>query len=324
MTIRKLFPSQPPTNDPQSCFGICEPACPFNCYKLPKDVPPPPPPPKSDQQISPAVIIIVSLLSFTFLLVSYYFIFGKSCFDRIRRRRLPIEDPTTADGGDDVQIVGQNQVHHPIWHIATVGLHQSVINSITVCKYKKGQGLIEGTECSVCLSEFQEDAMLRLLPKCNHAFHVPCIDTWLRSHTNCPLCRAHIVNELRPTSGPVTAHQDGNSSPNLDAAQIENPEDGGARSPVTINDNGDGELKEEEEVRSDSTAAKKLRRSNSMDSLPDAAVIRDESSRDSSGSSSSSSSSCSAAEVSMKRSNSSGGRFFLSRINRSQSLVLPL
>ncbi|KAF1865942.1 hypothetical protein Lal_00041723 [Lupinus albus] len=35
--------------------------------------------------------------------------------------------------------------------------------------------------------------ILRLLPKCHHAFHLPCIDTWLASHTNCPMCRAPIV-----------------------------------------------------------------------------------------------------------------------------------
>lgn len=86
-------------------------------------------------------------------------------------------------------------VDHPVWYIRTVGLQSSVINSIAICKYKRGDGLVEGTECSVCLSEFQEDEILRLLPKCNHAFHIPCIDTWLRSHTNCPLCRAGIVGK---------------------------------------------------------------------------------------------------------------------------------
>ncbi|KAE9617874.1 putative transcription factor C2H2 family [Lupinus albus] len=73
------------------------------------------------------------------------------------------------------------------------GLHEPIISAITVCKHKKGEGFTEGTECSVCLSKFQEDESLRLLPKCHHAFHLPCIDTWLASHTNRPMCRAPIV-----------------------------------------------------------------------------------------------------------------------------------
>lgn len=51
---------------------------------------------------------------------------------------------------------------------------------------------MESSDCAVCLSEFEEEERLRLLPKCSHAFHVPCIDTWLKSHSNCPLCRAGI------------------------------------------------------------------------------------------------------------------------------------
>ncbi|KAF1890399.1 hypothetical protein Lal_00031589, partial [Lupinus albus] len=74
--------------------------------------------------------------------------------------------------------------------------HEPIISAITVCKHKKGESLTEGTECSVCLSEFQEDESLRLLPKCHRAFHLPCIDTWLASHTNCPMCRAPIVTNL--------------------------------------------------------------------------------------------------------------------------------
>ncbi|KAK4356287.1 hypothetical protein RND71_025258 [Anisodus tanguticus] len=85
---------------------------------------------------------------------------------------------------------------HPIWYIRTIGLSQDVIDSISVFKYKKDETLIEGTDCSVCLTEFEEDESLRLLPKCSHAFHIPCIDTWLRSHKNCPLCRAPIVSNM--------------------------------------------------------------------------------------------------------------------------------
>ncbi|KAB2035823.1 hypothetical protein ES319_D04G179300v1 [Gossypium barbadense] len=87
-------------------------------------------------------------------------------------------------------------VDHHVWYINTVGLQPSIIDSIAVFKYVKGEGLVEGTECSVCLNEFEEGETLRLLPKCSHAFHISCIDTWLRSHTNCPLCRAPIVSNM--------------------------------------------------------------------------------------------------------------------------------
>lgn len=107
-----------------------------------------------------------------------------------RRRNSPILFATQEDFLDEDH---GPVLDHPIWYIHTVGLSQALIDSITVCKYRKDEGLIEGTDCSVCLSEFEEDESLRLLPKCSHAFHIPCIDTWLRSHKNCPLCRAPIV-----------------------------------------------------------------------------------------------------------------------------------
>lgn len=44
--------------------------------------------------------------------------------------------------------------------------------------------------CSICLGEFMEGDEVRVLSQCMHIFHVPCIDMWLHSHPNCPLCRA--------------------------------------------------------------------------------------------------------------------------------------
>nr|GMD91581.1 RING-H2 finger protein ATL54-like [Ipomoea batatas] len=84
-------------------------------------------------------------------------------------------------------------VDHPIWYIRTVGLHSSVINAIAVCKYREAEALLgKPAECAVCLNLFQAEDNLRIMPKCNHAFHVSCIDTWLKSHQNCPVCRAVI------------------------------------------------------------------------------------------------------------------------------------
>ena len=45
------------------------------------------------------------------------------------------------------------------------------------------------TECVICISEFTEGEKVRILPKCNHGFHVRCIDKWLSSHSSCPKCR---------------------------------------------------------------------------------------------------------------------------------------
>ncbi|CAK7347198.1 unnamed protein product [Dovyalis caffra] len=200
MKHRKLFPAGTETNQTTDCPDFCDPACPYNCYPysdyylLPP--PPPPPPPPSflpqERHLSPYVIIIVALLASFFLIVSYYVIVAKSCCGWCGSRNN--RQPQAQEENTDEEFLDENRVDHPIWFIATIGLQQSIINSITVFKYKKGEGLIEGSECSVCLSEFRQDETLRLLPKCNHAFHISCIDTWLRSHTNCPLCRAHIVN----------------------------------------------------------------------------------------------------------------------------------
>ena len=81
------------------------------------------------------------------------------------------------------------------WHIITqsYGLDEAVIISIPLCRFTKAENLIDIMERAICLIEFQENDALRLLPKCNHAFHINCINVWLRSHVNCPLCRANIV-----------------------------------------------------------------------------------------------------------------------------------
>lgn len=43
--------------------------------------------------------------------------------------------------------------------------------------------------CTVCLSEYQGEDMLRILPYCGHSFHVTCIDLWLQQNSTCPVCR---------------------------------------------------------------------------------------------------------------------------------------
>ncbi|KAL8476244.1 hypothetical protein ACS0TY_028780 [Phlomoides rotata] len=155
--------------------------CPYYC-----NLAPPPPHPK--HQINTILILSLCILGAGFLFLTYFAI------RRFRsRNRMNSPPPNTIFREDIVDELHGAAIDHPIWYIRTVGLPQSTIDSIHKFNYKTGEGLIEGSDCSVCLSEFEEDESLRLLPKCSHAFHVTCIDTWLRSHQNCPVCRAPVM-----------------------------------------------------------------------------------------------------------------------------------
>ncbi|KAG1371680.1 E3 ubiquitin-protein ligase [Cocos nucifera] len=67
---------------------------------------------------------------------------------------------------------------------------------LPVCKYRKEQA--QEHECSVCLSVFVDGEDVRQLPRCKHSFHAPCIDMWLYSHSNCPVCRADVLEPPPP------------------------------------------------------------------------------------------------------------------------------
>ncbi|ERN04797.1 RING-H2 finger protein ATL57-like [Amborella trichopoda] len=49
-----------------------------------------------------------------------------------------------------------------------------------------------GGSCAVCLGEFEDGEMLKMVPACGHAFHPFCIDHWLGARASCPLCRAAV------------------------------------------------------------------------------------------------------------------------------------
>ncbi|KAK9165775.1 hypothetical protein Scep_000966 [Stephania cephalantha] len=86
------------------------------------------------------------------------------------------------------------------------GVSKSIIDSIPVFKYNNVLvGVENKTECAVCLGEFKADETLRLLPKCNHVFHLPCIDAWLQWNKTCPLCRVLIVHSMPVTNDSSTA-----------------------------------------------------------------------------------------------------------------------
>ena len=66
-----------------------------------------------------------------------------------------------------------------------------------VCKpirIKENDDLIKNKECcNICCEDYISGQYKRILPVCNHIFHKKCVDKWLKSKSNCPICR----NELK-------------------------------------------------------------------------------------------------------------------------------
>ncbi|KAJ3707023.1 hypothetical protein LUZ61_010728 [Rhynchospora tenuis] len=240
--------------------GFCSMYCPQWCYFL---FPPPPPfnPSSTDSDsssgpiFSPLVIAVIGVLASAFLLVTYYAVVSRYCNPgsrmSFRRRQDTSADQPTSGGSD----------YPTAWHVSpSNGLDETVIKKITIWKYEKGglDGKVS-SDCSVCLSEFTEGEDVRLLPKCSHAFHVPCIDTWLKSHSNCPLCRASIVptqHEIAKDSEVTVAISDSNT--NMDVNGNSGTGNGGTEEEII-------EIADESEGHDDDVGPR-IRRSLSMDS----------------------------------------------------------
>ncbi|GJW07836.1 RING-H2 finger protein ATL52-like protein [Tanacetum coccineum] len=92
---------------------------------------------------------------------------------------------------------------------STLSRGGSTIGLTSSFRYKKGIEDVNDIECSVCLSVFEEGEEVRKLPRCNHSFHASCIDMWLYSHFDCPLCRAPVVDTETP---PQHRHTDSEHS----------------------------------------------------------------------------------------------------------------
>lgn len=88
--------------------------------------------------------------------------------------------------------------------VSRKGLKRSVLRRIPVVVYGDAAAGVKvmATECTICLGEFVDGEKVRVLPKCNHGYHVRCIDTWLATHSSCPTCRRSLAE---PGAGVVVA-----------------------------------------------------------------------------------------------------------------------
>ncbi|CAK9206230.1 unnamed protein product [Sphagnum jensenii] len=163
-----------------------------------------------------ATVIIVVLVS-VFVFVVFFFVYLKRCIREVEQAdgsssstrtgpaavALPLPTAAAVSGSDDhhhhrlpleLQRGGVGQ-----------GLNKALVEALPILSFsvvkdlrKRGRsegGSKESLDCAVCLNEFgkDENLLLRLLPACNHAFHVDCIDVWFQSHSTCPLCRSSLL-----------------------------------------------------------------------------------------------------------------------------------
>ncbi|KAK9743056.1 hypothetical protein RND81_03G214100 [Saponaria officinalis] len=83
-----------------------------------------------------------------------------------------------------------------------VGLDRVVINSYPKFQFSKinvdnrshdlesnNNNNNNNNMCSICLCEYKEGEMLRMMPDCRHYFHLYCLDAWLKLNGSCPVCR---------------------------------------------------------------------------------------------------------------------------------------
>ncbi|KNA18240.1 hypothetical protein SOVF_072670 [Spinacia oleracea] len=161
-------------------------------------LPPPPPHHKSfqpsalnlDNKINPSIILIIIILAIIFFVSGLLHLLVRFLLRPSQRNPDEFLENVTA-------LQGQLQ---QLFHLHDAGVDQSFIDTLPVFQYKTIIGLKDPFDCAVCLCEFEPDDKLRLLPKCSHAFHVDCIDTWLLSHSTCPLCRASLLQDFGATN----------------------------------------------------------------------------------------------------------------------------
>ncbi|KAM3336875.1 RING-H2 finger protein ATL13 [Capsicum galapagoense] len=142
-----------------------------------------------NNKVSPSILLVIIILALIFFISGLLHLLVRFLL------RPTTRDPDELDNVTAFQ--GQLQ---QLFHLHDAGVDQSFIDTLPVFNYKSIIGVKDPFDCAVCLCEFEPDDKLRWLPKCSHAFHMECIDTWLLSHSTCPLCRASLLPDFSSSS----------------------------------------------------------------------------------------------------------------------------
>lgn len=153
------------------------------------------PSPSSPSSSSSIVIVIIVVASAIIVSATIYLLL-RFIAKRCSRRTFQTFSATSPDddnnnNSNDV-IMRSNGASAACFDEPRLTSNNTLLESLPLFTFGSVTGNLTGVECAVCLSKFELQDQLRLLPLCCHAFHARCIDTWLVSNLTCPLCRSSV------------------------------------------------------------------------------------------------------------------------------------
>ena len=97
------------------------------------------------------------------------------------------------------------------FYLKTCGILGALSNSMDLHYKIVIEIVLVNCRCTICLGEYQEKEVLRIMPQCGHNFHLSCIDVWLRRKSTCPVCRLPLQDSLntknvRPATFSMSRH----------------------------------------------------------------------------------------------------------------------
>uniref|UniRef100_J3NBD9 RING-type E3 ubiquitin transferase n=1 Tax=Oryza brachyantha TaxID=4533 RepID=J3NBD9_ORYBR len=122
--------------------------------------------------------MVLTLLGFCVSVLFIVFVCSRLLCALLRRRRARARPP--------------RRHHPPSSSSASSGLDPAALAAFPTRAFSSSDPSSSpsaATQCVVCLAEYEEKDVLRVLPYCGHGFHVACIDIWLMHHSTCPVCR---------------------------------------------------------------------------------------------------------------------------------------
>ncbi|RDX83212.1 E3 ubiquitin-protein ligase ATL59, partial [Mucuna pruriens] len=93
------------------------------------------------------------------------------------------------------EIESRIDIEQPEHHVNDPESEPVLLDAIPTLKFnQEAFSSTEHTQCVICLADYKEREVLRIMPKCGHTFHLSCIDIWLRKQSTCPVCRLPLKN----------------------------------------------------------------------------------------------------------------------------------